>query len=53
MNPDYLRGRMDELDLQIEEENDPTCSLRLIRERLDVLNMLLSLKYGEEKAKSV
>lgn len=53
MNPEYLRGRMEELDLQIECEDDPVCSLRLIRERLDVLNMLLSLEDSEEKAKIV
>lgn len=53
MNPEYLRGRMEELDIQIECESDPTCALRLISERLEVLDMLLSLQESDEKAKSV
>lgn len=50
MNPEYLRGCIDELDAQIECEEDPSRALCLIRERLEAISMLLSLKEDEEKA---
>lgn len=53
MDPEYLRGCIDELDVQIENEKDTSRKLSLICERLDVLNVLLSLKVDEEKAERV